>query len=119
MHERSLVATILKQVERIAREQRALRIRTIRLQVGELAGVEPILVQSAFDELKAETISPDCVLMIEHVPLTARCRDCERVVILKELRFQCPCCHSTSLDIVEGDTVRLASIEIEEESIPE
>lgn len=117
MHERSLVAALLEQVVRIAQEQRASRVRSIRLQVGELAGVEPLLVESAFQELKAAPVAPDCVLTVRHVPLTARCRSCVREVILERLQFQCPVCQSTDLDLIDGDTVRLESIEIEEATL--
>jgi hydrogenase nickel incorporation protein HypA/HybF len=118
MHERSLVAALLEQVVRVARVQRAASVRGVCLHVGELAGVEPVLVESAFHELKTAPVSPDCRLTLRHVPLTARCRSCAETVILERLHFQCPCCCSTSLDLIDGDTVRLESIEIEDESVP-
>lgn len=118
MHERSLVAALLEQVARIAREQGSGSVRAIRLQVGELAGVEPLLIESAFHELKVEAVSPRCVLTMRHVPLTARCGDCGREVILERLLFQCPACRSTVLDVTGGDAVRLESIDIEEATIP-
>ena len=53
MHERSLVRSLLAQVQALAAEHPADRVAAIRVRIGEFSGVEPELLQSAYEELAA------------------------------------------------------------------
>ena len=46
MHEYSIVSALLHQVERHAAEHGAIAVHKLRVQIGELAGVDPALLQS-------------------------------------------------------------------------
>ncbi len=108
MHEFSLVRSLLEQVERIVTEQGGRAAVEVRVEIGPLSGVEPLLVKEAFSQL-----SVDATLIIDEVPLMARCHSCAREFELKDFRFACPHCNSRETSIVRGDTFRLMSVTVD------
>ena len=62
MHEHSLVHALLEQVERLAGEQGAGEVEEVRVQLGPLSGVEPLLVKTAFEMLAPATIAGQALL---------------------------------------------------------
>ena len=67
MHEFSLVRSLLEQVGRIVTSQGGRAAVEVRVEIGPLSGVEPLLVKAAFAQLAG-----DGTLIIDEVPLTAR-----------------------------------------------
>ena len=108
MHEFSLVRSLLEQVERIVTEQGGRAAVEVRVEIGPLSGVEPLLVKEAFSQLSVDT-----TLIIDEVPLMASCHSCAREFELKEFRFACPHCSSRETSIVRGDTFRLMSVTVD------
>ena len=121
MHEASLVKSLLHQVEVIRVEQDGLAVEEIRIEIGPLAGVEPLLVRSAFSQLAPVCNMGEARLMIDEVPLSARCSSCGLVEVAVA-RIACPICGSLAVSIVSGDEMRLQSVTIrlaeEMEAIP-
>ena len=68
MHEFSLVRSLLEQVDRLVIEQGGRAAVEVRVEIGPLSGVEPLLVKAAFTQLNG-----DATLIIDEVPLTTRC----------------------------------------------
>jgi len=108
MHEASLVKSLLEQVDRLAAEHAAVAVEEVRVRIGPLSGVEPMLVSLAFERLAPAGAN----LVVEEVPLTARCRDCCKLFELKQFRFHCSYCESSDVDVIEGDVFMLESITI-------
>jgi hydrogenase nickel incorporation protein HypA/HybF len=69
MHEYSLVQAMFDQIYAIARAQRAPTVRAVRVRIGDRAGVEPALFQTAYDVYRVHTICENAPLAIE--PVTA------------------------------------------------
>lgn len=113
MHERSIVESLLRQVSELARARQAERVTAIRLSVGEFAGVEPGLMQIAYDDMVGGTPLAGAELAIERVPLEARCRNCGREFVVEAYRFECPGCHGTSTSVVRGEGLILESVTME------
>jgi hydrogenase nickel incorporation protein HypA/HybF len=113
MHEASLVRSLLKQANQLAVAHGAARINAIRVQIGPLAGVEPLLFNDAFRHLAPATIAAQAVLQIDIVPLKARCANCEQAFTAIELRFDCPACGSQRIEVTAGDGVILESVTLE------
>lgn len=111
MHERSLVGSLIQQVEALRVEQQGLAVEEVQLEIGPLAGVESLLVQSAFSEMAPLYNLVGAQLIIDDVPLTARCANCG-IVEVPQTRIACPCCGSSAVRIVGGDEVRLKSVTI-------
>ena len=78
MHELSLCAGIVDVLREQAREQDYARVRTVWLEVGQLAGVEVEALRFGFDVATRETLAEGAALEIVPVPGAAWCRGCER-----------------------------------------
>lgn len=109
MHEASLVASLLRQLEELVVQSGGGRIDEVRVEVGPLAGVEPLLLREAFHRLKAGTSATDAEFVIDSVGLTCRCPSCRRDYVTDELRFDCPICGCGEVDVTAGDGVVLHS----------
>lgn len=111
MHERSLARNILAQAEAIAAQQAGGRVREVRVQAGPLSGVEPLLLQSAFEEL-AHRAGGTARLVVEEVPLVARCPcGCEFEVV--GFDFLCPRCGDGLARVIQGEDLQLVSITVD------
>ena len=114
MHEFSLVHALLQQVDALRREQKAERVVSIRVSVGEFAGVEPELFRDAYQLLIEETPMGGAELQMNCVPLESRCDKCGRNFAVRRFRFKCPECNSSDVTIVSGEGLVLESITLEE-----
>ena len=117
MHERSLVRSLIDQVRQIAAANGGGPVRKVFVQIGPLAGVEPALVATAWDEMHgdasgADRVFAESVLIIEQVRLMARCRECEVMFEPTNFRFRCPACGSVRTETTSGDGVVLDRIEL-------
>ncbi len=112
MHERSLIAALIEQASRLAAAQGAASIEEVRVRIGPLSGIEPVLAASAFGLLAPASAAAGARLIIEETPLTARCRDCGASFEIVQFRFRCPECQSQYVQIFEGDALMLESITI-------
>ncbi len=110
MHESSLIASLLQQVEQLVSAQSGGEVHEISLDIGLLAGVEPVLLREAFERFKQGTVAKDAVLTINSIGVEFQCRACAEHYRRDELRFDCPGCGSTDVSVVAGDCVILNSI---------
>ncbi len=117
MHEISLVRSLISQVQCAAEPSMPGGIQSIRVRMGALAGVEPLLVQAAFDAMKTSAGMPNCELIIEVQELRAHCQHCGIDFSVLDFVFRCPDCRSSSVRITQGDQFRLVNIDVAE-SIP-
>lgn len=109
MHEQSLVRGLLSQVDDLRREHRAGRVTEIRVELGPLSGVEPLILQSAFKSLVAKTAHKGATLMIDTVALLGRCRQCEQDFEIANFVFRCPSCNG-NVDIIQGDQLFITGL---------
>lgn len=112
MHERSLIRSLLRQVEQIVAAEGGGQVTEIRVQVGDLSGVEPLLFQMAFDDMVPALFSSNCRLALEMVPVTAVCTECEHQFEIVDFQFRCPECQAKSVQVIQGDEVTLLSVSI-------
>lgn len=108
MHERSLMLTLLKQVERIRAEHDNAPVTEIAVEVGVLSGVEATLLTTAFSEF-ADSF-PDAQLNIQELPVTALCQECQHIITMDRFLSVCPSCRSSKVQITGGDTFRLLHV---------
>ncbi len=112
MHEYSLIRALFAEVDKLVATPTDVVIQ-VNIQIGPLAGVEPMLLSSAFDDLAPDSSIPEAQLVINEVGLTAKCLDCDRNCEVKHFQFRCPHCHATRLRITGGDAVLLEDIVVE------
>ncbi len=116
VHELSICQAVLRQVLAVAAEQSARRISMITLHIGPLAGVEPDLVRLAFPLLAAGTTCEGATIWIETLPVQVRCRICATTSEVPLNRLLCADCGTWQVDIVSGDQLLLARVELLDET---
>jgi hydrogenase nickel incorporation protein HypA/HybF len=119
MHEMSLIRSLLAQVRELVKEHGGGIVRGIRVQVGPLSGVEPLLLASAWTHLRGAAALGEATLDVEQVPLEAVCRTCDNVFQPVRFCFRCPTCRGTETDVVRGDGVVLHSIVLDDAALDE
>lgn len=77
MHEMSIAAAVVEQVARAAEEHGASAVKTVALDVGELAGVVPKALDFCFALACEGTALAGSVLRTRTVPARARCAACD------------------------------------------
>ena len=112
MHEQSFAQALIRQVEQVVAENGGGRVAEIRVQVGPLSGVEPLLLRSAFEFCVPTTCAVHAKLVIDEVPLTAVCAECDHTFELADYRFRCPRCEAESVRVTQGDDFQLMSVTI-------
>jgi hydrogenase nickel incorporation protein HypA/HybF len=117
MHERSLVKSLIEQVIQEGKARQLGRIHEIQLQIGEFSGVEPRLVNSAFEEMAATYWDTEVQLRIEVVALMANCSVCRESFRVEGFHFVCPHCGSGDVHVTAGEEMRLISLSAERESV--
>lgn len=117
MHELSVCQDIVMQVERIAREQRA-RVSSITLRIGPLSGVEAALVEQAYPLAVAGTCLSAARLVIDSLPVRVRCRSCHQDTVAAPNRMLCAQCGDWRTDLLSGDELLLASVELNRDPSP-
>jgi hydrogenase nickel incorporation protein HypA/HybF len=93
----------------------AARVSKINLKIGKLAAVVPESLRFCFSVAIKDTLLKDAVLVIEEIPVVARCKDCQAQWTINEPVFVCKTCQSGSLEILSGRELDIESIEVVEE----
>ena len=112
MHERSLVAQLLKQVDGIRRAQNADCVCEVRVEIGPLSGVEPLQLAAAFDDLAIGDPFRDAELVMDQVPLSAECRSCDSEFEIDNFVFRCPTCDG-NVRVTSGDSLQLVTVSLQ------
>jgi hydrogenase nickel incorporation protein HypA/HybF len=115
MHELSIAHNVLEIVQQYVPMNQQEDVRTVRMMVGELSGVVADSLAFCFQAITAGTPLERAVLEIEHIPLRARCRQCENLSTIEQTRFQCPACGSTDVEITSGRELQVREIELANE----
>jgi len=114
MHEFSLAEALLDEVDRVRGEHGGGRLKTFRVEVGELAGVEPDLLASAVEVLLADGPDQGATIELETVPVEARCGECGAAFRVRNFSFLCPQCGGGRLEVVRGEGLVLRDVVLEQ-----
>ncbi len=112
MHELALSRAILASASKHARGRRVTRVS---VSVGALRQVVGDSLAFHFEILARETICDGALLDLHPVPARLRCA-CGEEWELAELAFRCPRCDGADVSVLDGDQLRIDSIEVEEEA---
>jgi len=112
MHEYSLVLQMLRRVEEEARARGAVAVRRVALEVGELAGVEPDFLRSAYEVARAGTLCEHAVLEISSCAARWACPRCGRTFARDEV-LRCAGCDAPARLDERSEALLLSSIELE------
>jgi len=113
MHEYSIVQSLLDQCEDIAKENEAKKVTKVTVKIGVMSGVEPDLLQRAFDTFKEGTMCEECEYIQYIQDVVVKCLTCGATSNVKDNEYCCPECQSIELDIVDGEELLLMQLELE------
>jgi len=112
MHEYSIVQSLMQSCEENARANNATQITKVVVKIGVMSGVEPQLLQTAFDTFKEETICSSAEFIMIMQSLKIWCNDCKGEYILPKDTYNCPQCAGVELDILDGEDIYLMQLEM-------
>ncbi|MFI7296378.1 hydrogenase maturation nickel metallochaperone HypA [Streptomyces sp. NPDC050121] len=120
MHEMSVALAVVDQVaEAATRAGGVTAVRSVRLQVGELAGVVPDALAFCFELACAGTLLEGAELVTEAVPGRARCTPCAHEwAVGMPPRLTCPDCGGTRTDLLAGRELQILDVHWEDGGPP-
>jgi len=116
MHELSIAENILEIVNANLEGHGPAAIRSVKVRIGELAGVIPESLEFCFAAITKGTAMESAKLEIERTDIVAHCETCGADSAVKGLIFRCPSCSGPNIKIVSGDELRVVEIEVDDES---
>jgi len=111
MHEASIVEGLMRILERQAARHGVAVIRRVDVKVGRLRAVEPRQLVSCFEMFAEGTLAEGAELVVEEIPVRARCRDCGRAFEVPRYRFECPSCGLGNIEVTQGQELYIESFE--------
>ena len=113
MHEYSIVQALLTQCEEIAAANDATKITKVVVKIGVMSGVEPHLLEVAFNTFKESGVTEGSEFVMNIQPLTIECQKCQTRSELELRHYCCPHCESFDVTVVDGEDMFLMSLEME------
>ncbi|MEN8175410.1 MAG: hydrogenase maturation nickel metallochaperone HypA [Pseudomonadota bacterium] len=113
MHEMSLCEGILQIIEEQARAQGFTRVKTVRLEIGKLSGVELGAMRFGFDAVMRHSIAEGAKLEVVDRPGQAWCMQCARTVEIQQRFDACPVCGGYQLQVTGGEQLAVKDLEVE------
>ena len=110
MHELAVAEGILDVLKKQVQD----RILSVKLKIGEMSGVVPEALEFSFQTASVGTLAEGASLIIERVPLTARCGDCAEVFKVQDYCFACAKCGGANFKLITGRELLIEEIEVED-----
>ena len=113
MHEMSLAESMLQIIEDSARSNPFARVKTVWVEVGQLAGVEKEALRFCFDAVTRDGLAEGAQLEIIETAGEGRCMSCLKSVKLAERYDPCPECGGYPVEVTGGTEMRIKELEVE------
>ena len=113
MHELSIAKEIIAIVTTETERLRLDRVTAIHLRIGALSGVDPEALSFGFEAATLDTPLAGTRLVIQSVPVRAKCRACGRQFDIEDLVFLCPGCQSVDVDLTQGQEMQIDHLVVE------
>ena len=113
MHEMSYVVRFVNLAIETASEQKADKVRSITVSVGEMTDVLPEYLQKYYPETIRNTILEGSELKVNMVPALVECAGCKNnYTPTRENKYLCPHCGDGNGRVIAGRDVVLESVEV-------
>jgi len=113
MHEMSLCEGMLRIIEDQARLHDFSRVRSVRLEIGALAAVDPEAMRFCFDAVTRGSVAEGARLDLLVPPGTAWCHHCGQTVEIAGRQDPCPLCDGFRLEVTGGAGMRIVDLEVD------
>ncbi len=113
MHEMSLAEGVLQIIEDAAQGQDFRRVKTVWLEIGQLAAVEVEAMRFCFDAVARDSVAQGARLEVIEIPGRAWCSRCAEAVKVESLFDLCPKCGSHRIQVTNGQEMRVKELDVE------
>lgn len=113
MHEMSLIESLRNTLEEQASIHNFKKVKTVWLEVGPFANVEPESLSFCFDVVMKGSIAAEARLEVITPPAVGWCLHCMTEVTLTERTAPCPLCQDGPVIAQGGDSLRIQELEVE------
>jgi len=110
MHELSIAAGILQRVEELAEHEGFCAVEELRLEVGQLSGVETESLRFALESMVGGSLLAGARIRITEQPGRAWCGFCDEGVEVHSRAQVCPRCGRPGLRVLDGTGLRLVDL---------
>ena len=114
MHEMAVTQSILDIVLKEAEKAGAGKVISVKLVIGELAGLVDDSIQFYFDFLTKDTAAEGACLNFQRIPAKMRCRACAEEFHSAPDEWVCPKCDQWQAEVVSGKEFYIDSIEVDD-----
>jgi hydrogenase nickel incorporation protein HypA/HybF len=115
MHELSIAYNLVEIADAAARQHDAVRVHSVHLRLGALAGVVEDALRFGFPLAAAGTLVEGAALEIDAVAVQVFCEACAAPQTLEPpYLFCCPVCGKPVSTLLQGRELQIESIAIEE-----
>ena len=117
MHELTVAIQIRQGLEiELATDDGVLVADAVRVQIGALSGIVPEALRFAWPHAVSDSAALGSArLDIDWIDVQLHCAVCADIYTLAEFRsLRCPHCRSPDVEVVAGDELEIASVDIHE-----
>ena len=113
MHEMGIAEQLVKiAMDAIPADMEDPRVETLNLKIGKLASVVEHSLTFCFEIITKDTPMEGVNLVIEEVPVTIRCRSCQKEWTVDTPMFKCPDCEEAEVEMLTGREIEIVSMEL-------
>ena len=113
VHEMSIAESVLQIIEDKSRTDGYTRVKTVWLEIGQLAGVETESLRFCFDAVTRDSIVEDARLEIIETAGQGWCMECACNVPVSARFEPCPYCGGFQVEVTGGEEMRVKELEVE------
>lgn len=114
MHEMPITQSIFEIVTEYARMNSAVRVKKVRIVIGNFTGVVEDSVRFYWESLTRDTVAEGAELEVEHVPLKVRCYNCQsEYSAVDQFSMFCTSCNAFGGEVLSGKELLVDTIDID------
>ena len=113
MHELGIVFYIIRDVKKVAEENRVDHVSAVVMNIGEVSTVVPEYLTDCWRWAadKEETLK-GCELKVNLLPAVSFCENCRTEYPTVQYGKTCPCCQSGNTFLLKGNEIEIKEIEV-------
>lgn len=113
MHEMSLVESVRDLIEDAGRREGFVRVLAVRVEIGELSGVQREAFEFCFDLAMRDSLAEGARLEVLATPGRGLCVACGREGRLAVVYDPCEHCGTVPVTVIGGTEMRIIDLEVE------
>ena len=112
MHELGTVFYVIKEVEKICRENDLHVVGSVTLEIGEVSGIIPEYIVDCWNWARAKSeFMKSAELKVENLEAVTFCEDCQKTYPTLKYKKICPYCGSERTYLLAGNEYNIKEIE--------